>query len=120
MAVGDIMILDTMKKLCSKRQMKWSTHAAERMQERGIKRTDVIHCLENGELIEDYPRDFPHPSCLVFGYALDGKIIHVVAGCDAEYVYIITAYIPKLSKFEADMKKRKERQVCVIIARVKQ
>ena len=37
------------------------------MHERGIRRADVIRCLESGEIIEDYPDDFPHPSCLVFG-----------------------------------------------------
>lgn len=103
------MILDTIKKLCSERQIKWSVYVAARMQERGIKRTDVLHCLEDGELIEDYPTDFPHPSCLVFGYALDGKVIHVVAGCDNEYAYIITTYIPSTDKFETDLKTRKER-----------
>lgn len=103
------MIIDTIKKLCSEKQIRWSAHAAARIQERGIKRTDIIHCLLNGELIEDYPTDFPHPSCLVLGFTLAGKALHVVAGCDDEYVYIITAYIPDLTKFEADLKTRKER-----------
>lgn len=42
------------------------------------------------------------------GFAVDKRIIHVVAGCDKEYVYIITAYIPNLEKFESDLKTRKE------------
>lgn len=103
------MILDQIKKLCSQRKIKWSTHVAVRIQERGISRQDVLCCLENGEVIEDYPTDFPHPSCLVFGYTVNKKVLHVVAGCDGEYVYIITAYFPSLDKFEVDMKTRKER-----------
>lgn len=51
---------------------------AIRIQERCISRKDVVNCLQNGEIIEDYPTDFPHPSCLVFGNTLDNKIIHVV------------------------------------------
>lgn len=102
------MIIDTIKRLCTKKKLKWSTHAASRMQERGIKRKDVVHCLETGEIIEDYPDDFPYPSCLIFGYNMDNRVIHIVAGCDGEYVYIVTAYIPSLEKFEKDLKTRKE------------
>lgn len=103
------MILNVIQRLCVDRKIKWSVHAAARIQERGIKRTDVIQCVVTGEQIEDYPLDFPYPSCLVFGYTVDRKIIHVVAGCDEKYAYIITAYFPNLNKFEADFKTRKER-----------
>ncbi len=101
------MILDMMKKLCSLRKIKWSTHAAARIQERGISRLDVLNCVNKGEIIESYPDDFPYPSCLIFGYTLNNEVIHVVAGCDGEYVYIITAYYPNLEKFDVDLKTRK-------------
>ena len=48
------------------------------MQERDISRADVKKCVLEGEIIEDYPDDFPHPSCLIFGYTINDKIIHVV------------------------------------------
>lgn len=102
------MILDKIKNLCSLQKIKWSTHAAVRIQERGIRRRDVLNCINKGETIENYPDDFPHPSCLIFGYTLKGKAIHVVAGCDEEYVYIITAYYPNVEKFNDDLKTRKE------------
>ena len=79
------------------------------MQERDITRVDVKNCLENGEIIEDYPNDFPYPSCLVFGYTINNKVIHVVVGKDSEYIYIITAYFPNTVKFENDLKTRKGR-----------
>ena len=60
-----------------------------------------------GEIIEDYPTDYPNPSCLIYGPAMDGHIIHVVAGCDQEKAYIITAYVPNQTKFEADLKTRR-------------
>ncbi len=69
---------------------------------------DVLNCLKNGEVIENYPYDFPHPSCLIFGYTLSNEVIHIVAGCDEKYVYIITAYYPNIEKFSTDLKKRKE------------
>jgi len=101
---------ELIKQLCFERKIKWSVHAATRIQERGIERTDVINCLETGEIIENYPDDFPNPSVLVFGYSVMHKVLHVVAGCDGEYLYIITSYFPTTDKFEADLKTRKERQ----------
>ncbi|MDR0949938.1 MAG: DUF4258 domain-containing protein [Lachnospiraceae bacterium] len=68
------MILDKIKEFCIERRLKWSSHAASRMQERRISRVDVIHCLNNGEIIEDYPADYPHPSCLVFGYTMQADM----------------------------------------------
>ena len=64
--------------------------------------------LEEPEIIEDYPDDFPHPSCLIFGYTVEKRVIHVVVSKDEDNIGIITAYIPNLQKFEADLKTRKE------------
>ena len=94
---------------CEQAKIRWSQHCLERMQERDIIREDVITCILHGEIIEDYPDDFPHPSCLVFGYAVNNKAIHVVVGSDGEYIYIITAYFPNTVKFEDDLKTRKGR-----------
>ena len=52
----------------------------ERMQERDISIADVKSCLQTGEVIEDYPDDYPHPSCLIFGRTEDDKILHIVVG----------------------------------------
>ena len=95
--------------LCNQSKIKWSVHCLARMQERDISREDVKNCISKGEIIEDYPDDFPHPSCLVFGYTVNNKPIHVVVGNDEEYIYIITAYFPSTVKFEDDLKTRKGR-----------
>ena len=60
---------------------------------------DVKSCLLKGEIIEDYPDDFPHPSCLVFGYTVNNE----------KFIYIITAYFQNTAKFEDDLKTRKGR-----------
>ena len=86
-----------------------SEHAKNRCRERGIKQKDVRHCVMTGEIIEQYPEDFPFPSCLVFGYTMDNRIIHVVISDEGESGRIITAYIPNTDKFENDLKTRKER-----------
>ena len=74
------------------------------MQERDISRADVKKCVLEGEIIEDYP----DASCLIFGYTINDKIIHVVAGSDGKYIYIITAYFPNTIKFENDFKTRRK------------
>lgn len=84
-------------------------HCLERMGERDISRADVKHCILEGEIIEDYPDDYPHPSCLIFGYAVNEKVLHVVAGSDNENIYIITAYFPNNKKFEDDLKTRRKK-----------
>lgn len=61
-----------------------------------------------GEIIEQYPDDFPWPSCLIFGHDANGKIIHVVASDNGQFSKIITAYIPNTETFESDLKTRKK------------
>ncbi len=88
--------------------IKWAKHCLERMQERDISINDVESCLQTGEIIEDYPDDFPHPSCLIFGYTEECKILHIVVGSNGDTIFLITAYYPNTDKFEADLKTRKE------------
>ncbi len=86
-----------------------SIHAQERLRQRGIKQKDIKNCIATGEIIEQYPDDFPFPSCLIFGYTINNKILHVVASDEGTISRIITAYFPDNDKFENDFKTRKER-----------
>ena len=79
----------------------------EQMQERGISRADVKRTIATGEIIEDYLDDFPNPSCLIFGYTVNNRVLHVIAGCDNVSIYIVTAYYPDTKKFENDLKTRR-------------
>ncbi len=101
-------IIELQKLLNTSSNIKWSKHCLERMQERDISIDDVKSCLQTGEIIEDYPDDFPHPSCLVFGYTKENKILHIVVGSDNSNLFFITAYFPNTDKFEKDLKTRKE------------
>lgn len=87
--------------------IKWAKHYLERMQERDISINDVASCLKTGEIIEDYPDDFPYPSCLIWGYAQNNKILHIVVGSNGNTIFFITAYYPNTVKFEKDLKTRK-------------
>lgn len=83
-------------------------HAQERLRQRGIRAKDVRNRIMTGEIIEQYPDDFPFPSCLIFGKTINGKILHVVASDEGTGSRIITAYFPDNIKFEDDLKTRRE------------
>jgi hypothetical protein len=77
------------------------------MRERGIKRADVVACIQNGEIIEQYPDAYPYPACLIFAILINDKPIHVAAGICDNKLFIITVYYPTLDKWESDYKTRK-------------
>lgn len=85
-----------------------SLHGQLRMNERCISVDDVINAIDNGEIIEQYPADFPFPSCLVLGISVKGQYIHVVVSLNEGKIYLITVYVPNLDKWESDLKTRKE------------
>lgn len=101
--------IETLREYFNRDTIIISEHAKNRCRERNIKQKDVKNCIMTGEIIEQYPEDFPFPSCLVFGYATDNKIIHAVISSEGECGRIITAYIPNTNIFENDLKTRKER-----------
>ena len=101
------MNISNFKLFCAEGKILWTAHALERLQERDISVADVKSCIMNGEIIEEYPDDFPHPSALIFGCDLNGKIIHVVCGIDENFLYLITAYVPTAGKFLDDLKTRR-------------
>ena len=70
------------------------------MMEREISRRDVRECIKNEEIIEDYPTDYPYPSCLIYGKIRNMKVVlHVVPSVnDEDSLVIITAYFPKSKK----------------------
>ena len=87
----------------------WTNHGLKRMAARDISLDDVGNCIMSGEIIEEYPEDYPHPSALIFGRKLTGEIIHVVCGIDDESLYFITAYEPNTEKFMADLRTRRQK-----------
>ena len=102
------MTVNEVKKLITERKIQWTNHCAKQMVERDISRKDVFHCIEKGEIIEDYPDAFPYPCCLIYGHSVDNRTIHVVVGSDGERLYMVTAYVPNIIKFEADLKTRRK------------
>ena len=82
-------------------------HALLRFLERGIKLNDIIRSIGNGEIIEQYPDDYPFPSCLVLGLSVKNSHLHTVCGVGEDKLWIITAYYPTLDMWQNDYKTRK-------------
>lgn len=85
-----------------------SLHGQLRLNERNITVDDVMNAIDNGEIIEQYPDDFPFPSCLILGLSINDVYIHIVVSMNDGKIYLITAYVPNTDKWEADLKNRKQ------------
>jgi hypothetical protein len=105
----DELNIELLQKLCIENCIVWSTHALERIQERNIAKSDIITVIKNGRIIENYPDAFPYPACLVLGISSGNEKLHVVCGCNGEFIKIITAYFPNKEKFSLSGEKRKEK-----------
>ena len=101
--------IDILREMCYTGSIKWTTHILARLQERGIFPSDVKQCINTGRIIERYPDDFPFPSCLVLGCAVNGKPLHVVIGIGEGRLWLVTAYYPDPAKWEDNFSVRKER-----------
>lgn len=84
-----------------------SDHAAMLCKQRGIKIKDIRYAVNNGEIVEQYPDDFPFPSCLILGRTRSNQWIHLVMSDEGSMSRVITAYYPDKDKWSDDLKKRK-------------
>lgn len=88
--------------------LKFSRHAIEQMFTRGINPTEVRKCLEQHEIIEDYPEDTPYPSKLLLCF-IGARPIHLVIAINEleKTCILVTAYEPDKELWSDDFKKRK-------------
>ncbi len=100
-------MIDKIRELCNNKAVNWTEHIAKRMLMRGITRLQVLHAIQNGEIIERYENDTPFPSCLLLGKDKEGCPIHVVCGLAPDSVWLITAYYPAPDEWEEDWRTRR-------------
>ena len=101
--------IEHLKKYYKKEQMIISRHALQQSNKRGISLAEIRECIMNGEIIEQYPDDFPFPSCLVYGKSASERVLHVVVSEETVNGRIITAYVPNTTIFKSDLKTRREK-----------
>jgi hypothetical protein len=100
--------IEEFKELNTPEKIAVTVHSKKRMEERNIRVDDVLRCIDSGEIIKQYEDDTPLPSCLVLGKNIKDEGMHIVISKDEDYIYLITAYYPDDTRWEADLKTRKE------------
>ena len=90
------------------RRLIFRDHATRRMMERRVRVADIRSIIEDGEIVEDYPNDFPHHSRLLLGW-IKGRPLHVVVADHPSLLEssIITVYEPDPQLWEPDCKTRR-------------
>lgn len=81
-----------------------------RMLYRNIRKDELVTLIRTGEVIENYPDDFPYPSKLIFKIVEDRPLHAVIALNEAESQgIVVTLYEPDSEHFEPDYKTRKKK-----------
>ena len=89
--------------------IKFSSHAIQRMFERVIKKQSLVEVIRSGKIIASYPDDEPYPSFLMLGFENDTPIHLAIAQNEKTGdCYVITVYFPKSDIWQAGFKKRRE------------
>lgn len=102
--------IEELRKLCNNDTIRMTNHVFDRMRERNITFTEIKQAIQTGEIIEQYPDDYPFPSCLILAVNVNGKTLHVVVGYAYTEIWIITVYEPDSAKWHDDMKTRRENE----------
>jgi hypothetical protein len=103
-------ILKQVREAAAKRIL-FLPHALSQMNapERMISTEEVRAVIFYGQVIEDYPEDARGQSCLMLGQGEGHRPIHVVCAPKADYLAIITAYLPSPRQWELDWRTRREK-----------
>jgi hypothetical protein len=81
----------------------------EKVRIRKIEAEDIEEAIHNGEIIEDYPEDPRGPSCLILGFTLRNRPLHVLCGkLEEDEILIITAYEPDPVEWEDGYRARRK------------
>lgn len=79
---------------------RWSRHGDRERQNDALTLDEVEQALLNGRILEQYSNTGRGESCLVVGFADNGKPIHIVCGRQDDWMVVITVYLPTPPKFK--------------------
>lgn len=83
-------------------------HALKRSDQREILIGEIESVFQNGEIIEEYPKDMPYPSFLVLGYIRENIPLYVLGAQGQEMIHVITVHWLDRQKW-FDPKTRREK-----------
>ena len=89
-----------------KHNFKVTDHAFEEMRADELSLEDAVAGIISGGIIENYPRAYPLPACLINGKTGAGGPIHICVSLPP-LVKVITVYRPDPMKWTDDFRKRR-------------
>lgn len=93
-------MIDQLRAKIQADQFEFSQHAVDNSILRHITLQEVREAFTQGEIIEDYPDDKYGPSCLVLGYTLSSRPLHIQCSHPSRpLLKIITLYQPDPDKW---------------------
>ncbi len=101
------MDISNIREFVKEDKIRFTDHFLKRIHQRKIKIDDIISAFTTGEIIEEYPDDYPYPSYLILGLSTEEKELHLVCGVSMTDIWLITAYHPDREKWSVDFKIRK-------------
>lgn len=102
------MDINIIRERCCDALIEVTGHILMRFQQRNISYEEIKEVILNGEIIEEYPEDYPYPSCLILGKTVKDRVIHVVVGLGETRLWLVTAYEPDPNQWDESFKRRKE------------
>ena len=87
---NDLLNIELIKEYILNKKIRWTNHCLNRLSQRKMQLVDVKNAIITGQIIEYYYDDYPYPSCLILGYTVNKKMIHIVCGMDKDFIYMIT------------------------------
>ncbi len=85
-----------------------SKHGDLERQNDNLTIAEVEEALLTGRILEQYEDTGRGESCLVAGFTLKGKPIHMVCGARGDSLVIITVYVPRPPKFKTSYQRGKK------------
>lgn len=99
--------LDWIKHCVDTQSYFYSAHADKERLADDLTLSEVEEAIQNGIILEQYVDTGRGPSCLLVGFTVLGKPIHIVIGRKQDQVVVITVYIPTPPKFSTPFKRNR-------------
>jgi len=89
------MMIEEIRRKFTAGQFEYSKHAADQGILRRITVQELRAAAANAEIIEDYPEDKYGPSCLLLGFTMENRPLHIQCTYPSRpLIKIITVYEP--------------------------
>jgi len=93
-------LIDEIRVKFAREEFEFSKHATDQSLLREISVHEIREAVSTGEIIEDYPDDKYGPSCLILGFSLTKRPLHVQCSYPSRpIVKVITVYEPEAAEW---------------------